>query len=162
MLNKSYRHILSSGSALYRLSAMRALSSMNKNSVPLSSQKLQTTSATEHSPSSTVTAAQAAAAPMFSQSELDQIFSAEMLRSIFDQNQEFLKQSEKEQQASYRNTIVKDERKFKKKQQATKEELVFEQKLKDKIDSESHKYDFKVIQRRLQHDTQDNVYLTEE
>ena len=42
----------------------------------------------------------------------------------------------------------------------TIESQILDEKLKEKIKSESHKYDFKVIKRKLKDEDRDNTYLS--
>ena len=83
---------------------------------------------------------------VFSQNEVDKIFSPDMLRSIFAQKKTLDQQNE----VKYSNT------KNKKKSEGIQEQIL-DQKLREKVDQEKNLYDFRVLKRKL--DIEEKVYF---
>ena len=98
--------------------------------------------------------------PKFTKSELDAIFNPLLLKKVYTGQSDFQTNKIESETESYRNTKVSPRKLEKIKSKEMLQQSIMDKKLRAKIESESHLYDFKVIQTKLEGPSRDKMYLT--
>mmetsp|Transcript_16729 Transcript_16729/g.28426 ORF Transcript_16729/g.28426 Transcript_16729/m.28426 type:complete len:125 (+) Transcript_16729:263-637(+) len=97
--------------------------------------------------------------PSFSKGDIEQLFDPVIMKQLAEKKQSKDDKESENEASRYRNTKV-TKGGLMKQQVMDAQHVILDQKLREKMEAESHKYDFKVIQRKLKgSEAEDGVYL---